>query len=326
MRFAREFLAIGVVNDKIYAIGGDDNKNDEYDPALDTWTSKTPMPTPRCCLAVGVSYNKIYAIGGASHAQPIQVNEEYDPNGTVPILPTAPQNLQASAGDTQVTLTWSAPVSDGGSPITNYNIYSSTVSGTTYLHANAGNKLAYTDTGLINGMTYYYQVNAVNSAGEGPKSTEINVTLPNKSPIANFTYLPSSPIVNEMVQFTDLSSDPDGVVVSWTWDFGDGTHSTDRNSTHIFTAKGDYSVKLTVTDNMGAKTTVAKTVSVKESLDVVFFNTFIILIVAVVSLLIVVGLLVMLLLQKRRRNAKPTGPKSSQSDTPSSKRPAEKHP
>ena len=47
-----------------------------------------------------------------------------------PTAPTAPQNLQASAGNAQVVLTWGAPASDGGSQVTSYKVYRSTSTGT----------------------------------------------------------------------------------------------------------------------------------------------------------------------------------------------------
>jgi N-acetylneuraminic acid mutarotase len=62
MPTGREGLAVGVVNNKIYAIGGvgrDCNPNpctvvEEYDPATDQWNIKAPMPTGRYGLAAGV--------------------------------------------------------------------------------------------------------------------------------------------------------------------------------------------------------------------------------------------------------------------------------
>ena len=86
MPTARSILAIGVVNNKIYAIGGYDGSkvldtNEEYDPVENTWTTKAPMPTPRDGFAIGVVNNKIYAIGGWDHRTYTNyaVNEEYDP-------------------------------------------------------------------------------------------------------------------------------------------------------------------------------------------------------------------------------------------------------
>src|SRR5207247_2593201 len=90
--------------------------------------------------------------------------------------PGAPQGLGATAGDATVTLTWSAPSSNGGSPITNYRIYRGTSSNGETLKATIGNVLTYTDTSVTNGVTYYYQVSAVNGAGEGPRSNEASAT------------------------------------------------------------------------------------------------------------------------------------------------------
>ncbi len=90
--------------------------------------------------------------------------------------PGAPQGLVAAPGDATVSLIWVPPASDGGSPITNYKIYRGTTSGGETLHATIGNELSYSDTGLTNGVTYYYEVSAVNAVGEGPRSIEASAT------------------------------------------------------------------------------------------------------------------------------------------------------
>jgi PKD repeat protein len=91
--------------------------------------------------------------------------------------PGAPTGLTASAGNAQVSLSWTAPASNGGVAITSYRVYRGTSSGTeTLLTAGGcsglGAVLSCTDTGLTNGQSYYYKVSAVNSLGEGAKSTE----------------------------------------------------------------------------------------------------------------------------------------------------------
>ena len=90
--------------------------------------------------------------------------------------PSAPQNLKTTAGDAQVTLSWSAPLSDGGSAITSYDVYKGSASGAETLYATTGNVLAYTDIAVANGQTYYYKVTAVNSAGESEPSNEASAT------------------------------------------------------------------------------------------------------------------------------------------------------
>ena len=90
--------------------------------------------------------------------------------------PSAPTLTSATPGDGKVRLEWTAPNDDGGSRITKYKIYRSTISGWEFFHTSVGNVLNYTDSGLFNGWTYYYKVSAVNRAGEGPKSNELSAT------------------------------------------------------------------------------------------------------------------------------------------------------
>src|SRR5205809_931795 len=90
--------------------------------------------------------------------------------------PGAPQGLSATPGDTTVSLTWSPPSSNGGSLITNYRIYRSTTGGGETPQATIGNVLTYSDTAVTNGVTYYYEVSALNNVGEGPRSSEASAT------------------------------------------------------------------------------------------------------------------------------------------------------
>lgn len=102
-------------------------------------------------------------------------------NSGVIRTPSAPQALQAVAGG-NVTLSWSLPSDDGGSNITEYKIYRSITSDTEiYYDSVEGTTTSYIDTNVINGVTYYYKVSAVNSAGEGSWSNEVSVTPLNSS-------------------------------------------------------------------------------------------------------------------------------------------------
>ncbi len=75
--------------------------------------------------------------------------------------------------------------------------------------------------------------------------------VPNIRPVAEFEYAPDSPNTTDMVEFTDRSTDQDGYIVSWAWDFGDGATSDEENPQRRFSRSGDYIVTLVVTDNEG---------------------------------------------------------------------------
>jgi N-acetylneuraminic acid mutarotase len=105
MQQARSGLGVVVVNGKIYAIGGSTMEgsypysggvvgtNEEYDPLSNSWTYKTPMPTPRGGFGIAAYQSKIYCISS-------DVNEVYDPatdtweNKTA--MPTPRFNLDAN--------------------------------------------------------------------------------------------------------------------------------------------------------------------------------------------------------------------------------------
>jgi hypothetical protein len=96
----------------------------------------------------------------------------------IPRVPSAPKNLAGTAGNTQVTLSWSAPSDSGTAPITNYKVYRGTSAGEETLLATIGDVLTYTDTAVTCGQTYYYQVTAVNSGGESSRSNEAMIIIP----------------------------------------------------------------------------------------------------------------------------------------------------
>jgi len=90
----------------------------------------------------------------------------------------------------------------------------------------------------------------------------------NSPPVASFTYSPSSPTTDNVIQFTDNSTDEDGMVVEWSWDFGDGETSSDQNPTHQYENAGTYTVTLTVRNNGGKSDTFS--VSIEVSGEAVF--------------------------------------------------------
>src|SRR3989441_5568504 len=124
-------------------------------------------------LTVKPSGSTTYTITGTSGSVSHSVNVAV----TVLTVPSAPQNLVATAGNSQVTLAWSVSSSNGGATITGYDVYRGSASngeGTTPIATVTGT--SYTDSGLTNGKTYYYKVTAINSVGESLASNEASAT------------------------------------------------------------------------------------------------------------------------------------------------------
>jgi peptidoglycan/xylan/chitin deacetylase (PgdA/CDA1 family) len=88
---------------------------------------------------------------------------------------------------------------------------------------------------------------------------------PDKPPVASFTYLPDKPLAGEKVRLdASNSKDPDGRIMSYLWDYGDGTGegTTSPVVEHTFKTPGEYKVTLMVTDNDGQTGTVTSTITV----------------------------------------------------------------
>ncbi|MEO0473243.1 MAG: PKD domain-containing protein, partial [Bacteroidota bacterium] len=77
-------------------------------------------------------------------------------------------------------------------------------------------------------------------------------------PVADFTASSTTICPGAQVSFTDTSI-PDTTLVSWLWDFGDGTSSTLQNPSHLYTSSGNYDIRLTVTNVLGCSQTELKT-------------------------------------------------------------------
>ncbi|HXI33486.1 MAG TPA: PKD domain-containing protein [Gemmatimonadales bacterium] len=83
----------------------------------------------------------------------------------------------------------------------------------------------------------------------------------NQPPVAAFTSSCSALSCG----FTSTSSDPDGTISTYSWDFGDGQTSAQQNPSHTYAAAGTYTVALTVTDNQSATNTTSQPVTVSAA-------------------------------------------------------------
>lgn len=103
---------------------------------------------------------------------------------TPPIAPPgAPTGVTATAGNAQATVTWTAPASAGGAPITGYRITSSPGG----ITATVGNVTSGTITGLTNGTAYTFTVAATNGS-YGPESAASNSVTPANNLVQNSTF------------------------------------------------------------------------------------------------------------------------------------------
>jgi PKD repeat protein len=179
--------------------------------------------------------------------------------GTVP-PPPPPDNVEPeadftwSASELTVNFTDASTDTDGSVVAWNWNFgdgSSSTLQNPTKTYASAG--------------TYTVTLTVTDDDGDtASKSQNVTVTdggTTNNPPSVGFSFS-----TNDLTAtFTDQSSDTDGSVVDWNWNFGDGGTSTAQNTSHTYFTGGTYTVTLTVTDDDGATDTTSKSVTVTTS-------------------------------------------------------------
>jgi len=97
--------------------------------------------------------------------------------------PEAPRNVTATSRNAEATINWSAPINDGGRPITSYSVTSS--SGSFQVTTANGSTRTATISGLTNGTAYTFRVIATNIIGPSTASDESNTVTPNGPPLTN---------------------------------------------------------------------------------------------------------------------------------------------
>ncbi len=103
------------------------------------------------------------------------------------VAPTVPTSLSGTAGNGQVSLTWTSPANNGGAAITDYTVQFSSNGGSTWTTFSRAASAAERDTvtGLTNGTTYVFRVAAVNAAGTGAYTAASSGMTPVSTASAN---------------------------------------------------------------------------------------------------------------------------------------------
>lgn len=81
---------------------------------------------------------------------------------------------------------------------------------------------------------------------------------------AYFTYSPQNPTALDEITFMDTSTATESTIISWSWDFGDGTTSTQQNPSHQYSNSGTYTVSLEITDDNETTDSISRTVTIQS--------------------------------------------------------------
>ncbi len=107
----------------------------------------------------------------------------------------------------------------------------------------------------------------------GSSLSAIVPPAPPSPPVAGFAYSPASPSTTDTLEFTDQSTDADGQVVAWAWDFGDGATADVQNPQHSYSRSGSYTVTLVVKDDDGNSSPMAtQVITVKNAAPTAMFK------------------------------------------------------
>ena len=211
--------------------------------------------------AVGI-WNR--ALSDAEIAQLYNAGAGLEISATPPVAPDAPTWLFGTAGNGQVSLTWTAPASDGGAAITDYTVQYSTNGGSTWTTFSraASTATTATVTGLTNGTVYSFRVAAVNSVGTGAYSSVDPLVAPRTTPGAPTSLTATASNAQVALSWTAPASDGGSNITDYavqfssnggsTWStFADGTSTATSATVTGLTNGTGYTFRASATNSAG---------------------------------------------------------------------------
>jgi fibronectin type 3 domain-containing protein len=187
-------------------------------------------------LTNGTTY--YYVVSALNSAGESANSSQASATPIAPVTPPAtPTGLQATAGNAQVSLTWTASAG-----ATSYHVKRSTASGGPYTQVAAPTTTSDADTGLTNGTIYYYVVSALNAAGESANSSQASATPVNATANVTITINPAiTKPISPYIYGINFYSGVTGAPPLLTFDRAGGNRWTAYNwETNASNAGSDY--------------------------------------------------------------------------------------
>jgi len=261
-----------------------------YNSALSQIDLDDPGDDTFATVSVNMSAGRYYlrVDGGGNNS--FSNYSDYGSLGMYFIEGSVPPTSSDNAPPTPNPMTWAVnPVATGSSSITMTATTASDSSGVVLyefvcLAGGSGctssgwqSGTQYNATNLAPNTQYTFTVRAKdnfgNTTGNSTQKSATTNAAANQNPTAAFSYH----CVALACTFTDLSNDPDGSIVSRSWNFGDGGGSSSQNPSHTFATGNTYTVSLAVTDNQGGTDSTSQNVTVSSGGGgpvEVFFDSF----------------------------------------------------
>lgn len=179
---------------------------------------------------------------------------------TPPVAPV----VSAETGYKSVSLSWT--YSGNADLLNSFSIYKANAESGPFTLVKTVTPTTHAYSGAIPvDQTIYFKVVANDKYEASAESSLVSATsIPEDTEAPVAVILPEKLLTasNLPFQFSGVNSTDNNEIVSYAWDFGDGTTSTEITPEHTYTTAGNYPVKLTVTDAFGNSNTAAATIQV----------------------------------------------------------------